>query len=189
MNIRSAEFVKGITGDDEILFDGIAQVAFIGRSNVGKSSTINALTNRKELARSSPLPGKTREINFFLINKDFYLVDLPGYGYAKGSRDERDAIQQLIFWYLTHPDVEQRKVVLIIDAKVGVTDSDLEMLQLLHEYSKSVVVIANKADKLKSSEIKRQFNAIEKAVKFYPVIPFSAEKRTGLNELIKAISS
>ena len=86
MNITSAIFVKGLVGDDEILNDGKDQVAFIGRSNVGKSSVINSLVNKKDLARTSSFPGRTQEINVFLINKDFYLVDLPGYGFAKGSK-------------------------------------------------------------------------------------------------------
>src|SRR5881394_1791063 len=123
MNIKSADFVKGITGDDIILTDNIPQIAFIGRSNVGKSSVINSLANKKAMARSSSSAGRTKEINFFLINKDFYLVDLPGYGFAHGSLDERKNIQQLIYWYLTNPEVEQKKVVLIIDANVGVTQS------------------------------------------------------------------
>ena len=83
MKINSAKFVKGIIGSDDILTDGLPQVAFVGRSNVGKSSVINSLTNHKDLAISSPYPGRTREINLFLINESFYLIDLPGYGYAK----------------------------------------------------------------------------------------------------------
>jgi GTP-binding protein len=186
MNIKSAEFVKGIV-DDEILGNGIPQVAFIGRSNVGKSSVINSLVNRQDLARSSAKPGKTREINLFLINKDFYLVDLPGYGFAEGSLDERQNLKSLIQWYFKHPHIAQRKVVLIIDAKVGMTESDSNMLRLLHQYGKNVVVIANKIDILKKADLKKQIQKIEKDVSFYNVIPYSAEKKIGVQALMAEI--
>jgi GTP-binding protein len=187
-NIKSAEFIKGVTGEDDILFDGVPQVAFIGRSNVGKSSVINSLTNRRELAKSSSTAGRTKEVNFFLVNKDFYLVDLPGYGFAHGSLKERENIQKLIYWYLTHPDVVQKKVVLIVDAKVGVTESDTQMLKLLHEQGKNVIVVANKVDKLKKTESAKQLKAIEHEVSFYSVIPYSAEKKLGVAQLAAEIA-
>src|SRR5579885_2543679 len=115
MNIKSAQFMKGLTQDDEILWDGIPQIVFIGCSNVGKSSVINSLV-KTQLARPSSVPGKTREINFYLINKQFYLADLPGYGYAKASLEERDNLRKLIYWYLLFSDVEHTLIVLIIDA-------------------------------------------------------------------------
>src|SRR3989344_2302589 len=100
MQITSAEFVKGVVGEDEILTDGTPQIAFIGRSNVGKSSVINSLAQKKDLARTSAFPGRTQEINLFLINRSFYLVDLPGYGYAKMSKEKQFELQDLIAWYL-----------------------------------------------------------------------------------------
>jgi GTP-binding protein len=187
MNIKSAQFIKGIVGDDEILGDGIPQVAFLGRSNVGKSSVINVLASQKNLARSSSVPGRTREINFYLINKDFYLVDLPGYGFAHGSRDSRETIQQLIYWYITRPNILQKKVVLIVDANIGITDSDAQMLFTLNEEKKDVIIVANKVDKLKKNDYKKKLLAIEKETGAHPLIPFSAEKKTGINELIKEI--
>ena len=90
MNITSARFIKGVVGPDENLEDGVPQIAFIGRSNVGKSSVINTLANQKGLAKTSSFPGRTQQINLFLINKSFYLVDLPGYGFAKASKDTRN---------------------------------------------------------------------------------------------------
>jgi GTP-binding protein len=187
MKIQSAEFIKGLRGEDEILADGKSQVAFIGRSNVGKSSVINSLVNRRDLARSSSKPGKTVEINFFLINKDFYLVDLPGYGYAKTSLEERDNLRKLIYWYLLYANVDQKKIVLIIDAKVGPTDQDLEILRRLSEAEKNIVIIANKVDKLKSSEKVKQLASIQKLVGQHKVIPYSAEEKIGVGELIKEI--
>lgn len=187
MTIKSAAFVKGITDYDDILADGIPQIAFIGRSNVGKSSVINSLLGRRDLARSSSQAGRTKEINFFLVNNNFYLVDLPGYGFAHGSLAERKNIQKLIYWYITHPDVEQKKVVLIIDAEVGVTESDSQMLGLLHEQDKQIIVVANKIDKVKKTELKNQLKAIEAKIIFYSVLPYSAEKKIGVKELTAEI--
>ncbi len=171
-------------GDDDILEDGIPQVAFIGRSNVGKSSVINSLVNRKDLAKSSSKAGKTKEINLFLINKSFYLVDLPGYGFAQASLEERENLRKLIFWYLLYSSVEHKKVVLIIDAKVGVTENDAEMLRRLDDREKNIIVVANKVDKLKNSEYKKALAAIQVKVGAHTVIPYSAEKKIGIGELL-----
>ena len=188
MKIKSAEFVKGIMGEDEILEDGIPQVAFIGRSNVGKSSVINSIVNRRDLAHSSSTAGRTREVNFFLVNKAFYLVDLPGYGYAKMSLENRDTLRKLIYWYLLYAHVEHRKVVIIIDAKVGVTDYDLEVLRRLDEDGKNVVVVANKVDKIRKSSYVAQMAEIQKAVGAHKVIPYSATGKIGVGELVNEIS-
>src|SRR5437763_545663 len=131
MNITSAKFVKGVVGEDEILDDGIPQIAFIGRSNVGKSSVINTLTNQKGLAKTSSLPGRTQQINLFLISAAgvsglFYFVDLPGYGFAKGSREAQGQIQNLIYWYLLNSHYVQKEVVLIVDAEIGLSKNDFE---------------------------------------------------------------
>lgn len=188
MNIRSAEFIKGIVKADDFLSDGKPQICFIGRSNVGKSSVINALTNKKGLARTSSTPGRTQQINLFLINKSFYLVDLPGYGFADMSRAGQDELQALIRWYLWESDYKQKKVVLIIDAKVGPTVNDLEMLRTLEEYDKEVIIVANKVDKLKSSERIKQLAKIKYAIGDHEMIPCSALKRIGLAELSREIS-
>ncbi|HFC36125.1 MAG TPA: ribosome biogenesis GTP-binding protein YsxC, partial [Candidatus Moranbacteria bacterium] len=120
MQIKTAKFVKGIIGTDEILRDGKQQIAFVGRSNVGKSSVINSLVGIKKLAKSSATPGRTQEINFFLINDKVYFVDLPGYGFAKISKKQREKIRKMIIWYLSYAETKPCKVVLIIDAKVGI---------------------------------------------------------------------
>src|SRR6266516_2479045 len=97
--ITSARFIRGIIGTNDILFDGLPQIAFVRRSNVGKSSVINSLTNRKDLVKVGKKPGKTTEINFFLINERFYFVDLPGYGYARLTPAEREKIRKRMLWY------------------------------------------------------------------------------------------
>jgi GTP-binding protein len=188
MKIKSAEFVKGIMGEDDILTDGIPQVAFIGRSNVGKSSVINSFVNRRDLAHSSSTAGRTREVNFFLVNRAFYLVDLPGYGYAKMSLENRDVLRKLIYWYLLYANVDHRKVVLIVDAKVGVTDYDTEVLRRLDDAGKNVVVVANKVDKVKKSAYAAQLVAIQAAVGAHKVIPYSATEKIGIGELVNEVA-
>lgn len=183
MKITSARFIKGVIGEDETLDDGMPQVAFVGRSNVGKSSVINSLANQKGLAKTSSFPGRTQEINIFLINKSVYLVDLPGYGFAKGSKDTQNRLQQLIFWYLLDSHYEQKKIVLIVDAVVGLTELDAQMLHSLEQRQKNVVVVANKVDKLKNSEYKNKLQNIKDAAGNYKVIAYSAENKIGVGEL------
>jgi GTP-binding protein len=187
MNITSANFIKGVVEEDEILEDGVPQVAFIGRSNVGKSSVINSLANKKDLAKTSSFPGRTQEINIFYINKAFYLVDLPGYGFAKASKSVQEKIQQLIYWYLLGSHYQQKTVVLIIDAVVGPTENDMQMLHSLEQAGKNIVIVANKVDKLKKSDYHKQLKKIKDVVGDYKVIPYSAEKKIGVGELVNQI--
>src|SRR4030042_1255962 len=119
MKIESARFIKGVLGSDSIFDNGIPQVAFIGRSNVGKSSVINSLVNQNDLAKISSFPGRTQKINLFLINNSLYFVDLPGYGYAKVPDKLKNSLMAMISWYFFVSNYEQKKVVLIIDASVG----------------------------------------------------------------------
>ena len=189
MKIISATFVKGVVGTDEIFEDGKPQIVFIGRSNAGKSSVINALVNRKKLALVSSFPGRTQQINIFLINTSFYLVDLPGYGYAKIPKEAREQIQKMIHWYLFKSEYAHKKIVLVIDANVGMTDSDKEMLHSLQAHGKNVVIVANKIDKIKKSVYDEKIQKIKIVGGGYPVIPFSAEKKIGAGELSEEITS
>src|ERR1035437_5992401 len=175
MQINSAEFLKGITGTDVILTDGVPQVAFVGRSNVGKSSLVNSLVNRKELVKTSNRPGKTTEINFFGINgKKFYFVDLPGYGYAKRSPKEKDKIEKLILWYLMYSETTILKVVLILDSKAGLTAFDEEMIRVLREKGYRLIIVANKVDKLNQKETSAQLRTIKELAHEAVVVPYSA---------------
>lgn len=187
MNITSAQFIKGVTDGNEVVDLQFPQVAFIGRSNVGKSSTINVLTKVKGLAKTSSFPGRTRQINVFLINNKFYLIDLPGYGYAKVSKVERKQIEEVIRSYLFNPMISQKKVVLIIDAFVGPTDADLEMLDALLENHKDVIILANKIDKVKKSIRQGVLAKIKETLHDQLVIPFSAEEKTGITEVLTEI--
>lgn len=187
MNITSATFVKGIVGEDSALENKMPQIAFIGRSNVGKSSVINAFVNRKGLAITSSFPGRTQQINLFLVNKKFYLIDLPGYGFAKVSADRRQQIEDLINWYFFDSTYKQKKVVLIVDANVGLTKDDVQMLASLEDANKDVVIVANKVDKIKKTEYQKKIEKIRSMTGNHPLIPFSAEKRFGINELVNTV--
>lgn len=187
MKITSAEFVRGVTNEENMVYDGLPQVAFIGRSNVGKSSVINSITNNKKLARSSATAGRTQEINLFLLNNKFYLVDLPGYGYARGSFEARELITERIHWYLFDSNINQYKVVLIIDGRTGMTDSDHEMYEALAMHHKDIVIVINKIDKLNLSEKQKCLNEVKSIVKNSLIIPYSAEKHTNKDLLIDSI--
>src|SRR3989339_1336005 len=173
MNITSAKFIKGVVGEDQILNDGTPQIAFIGRSNVGKSSVINSLTKQKNLAISSNTPGRTREINVFLINKSIYFVDLPGYGYAKISKEGRNQLRELIHWYFVTSTYHQEKIIFIIDAEVGPTKIDAEMLRILEEQHKNIVIVANKVDKIKPSQYTQKMQIIHDFLGHYTIVPYS----------------
>ena len=186
--IKSAVFVKGAVHDTGLPLEKFPEIAFIGRSNVGKSSVINTLVNRNRLARSSSTPGFTAEANFYLINEEFYLVDLPGYGFARGSHTQRDKIARIIEWYFVSENTNPKKVVLIIDAKVGPTVDDIHFYNFLLENNKDVVIIANKFDKLKQGEIFKSMEVIEKAFEGKKIIKYSAVEKTGVLELFESIS-
>ncbi len=193
---QQAKYLTSATTLSQLPTDQGIEVAFIGRSNVGKSSTINVLTNHKGLARTSSFPGRTQEINIFLINPDasvgtgnsFYLVDLPGYGFARAPIALRESILKLIKLYLVDSNCIQKKIVLIIDASIGATSSDLEMLSILEQGHKEVVVVANKVDRIRPSDRFKELKKIEESFPNYKVIPFSTEKKIGVNELLDEIS-
>lgn len=182
MKIKSAEFLKGITTEDELLRNDIPQVAFIGRSNVGKSSLINTLVGRP-IARSSDTPGKTREINLYEINKSIYFVDLPGYGFARGSLEDRENLKKLIYSYLLFSDINHKRIILIIDALIGLTESDEYFVRRLEEQNKDFVIVANKIDKIKKSEYKTKLDKVRAAAKNHKLILCSTKTRVGMEEI------
>lgn len=181
MNITSATFIKGIVGHDPLLCDGTPQIAFMGRSNVGKSSMINTLLHSKELARTSAFPGRTQQINLFLVNRSFYCLDLPGYGYARASRDLREQLTRLIHGYLSNPACKQAKIVLMIDALIGPSVEDMDMLRHLENQNKHILVVANKIDKVKKSFLQTQQTILQDQIGSQKVIFCSAKTGAGLS--------
>lgn len=193
MKITSTKFIKGLVGDDEILADGVPQIAFVGRSNVGKSSLINTLT-QSSASRTSSFPGRTQEINIFLVKNDlndsFYFVDLPGYGFARSSGLGREKIGELIDSYLFNSIYTQKKVVMIIDATVGMTEKDILMFNELINHEKDFIIVANKIDKLTQSEYHKKITELKKMIgDIYPIIPFSNKTKKGLETLTNEIFS
>lgn len=180
------EFIRGITGTNSILEDSKKQIVFVGRSNVGKSSVINALVGEK-IARSSSTPGKTRELNFFLVNKKKYFVDLPGYGYARISEKHREKIRKHILWYLFESEAPIEKVVLIIDAQVGLRPFDEEVLETLSERFIEGVIVANKSDKLTQKKRYVTETRLREAGVLDHVIWMSARTGKGKQELWKEV--
>jgi GTP-binding protein len=188
-------FVKGVVRIDDLPKDGKPEIAFAGRSNVGKSSLINALTGRTSLARVSVTPGRTRELNFFSLGKDgaLYLVDMPGYGYAKASKSEVKGWTRLINVYLKGRR-ELKRVFLLVDARHGIKPNDQETMKLLDEAAVSYQVVLTKADKPKASELaalqEKVARDLAKHPAAYPVIvTTSARMGSGVDELRAAVAA
>ena len=189
MNTQKAQFLRSAADKKGFYRDGRAAVAFAGRSNVGKSSVINSLLNRKNFARVGASPGKTSQINYFRIDGRLYLVDLPGYGYAKVSKAERDRWGRLMESYFRSEGLI-RLGVQIVDARHKPTADDVTMHDYFAHLGCPVVIVANKLDKLKSREVEPNLALIRETLALRddePVIPFSAEKGTGKERLIAAI--
>lgn len=179
-----AIFARGIRGSDPILHDGKPQIAFVGRSNVGKSSTINAILGAK-LARTSGTPGKTQEINFFTLNDKAHFVDLPGYGYAKIPAAEAEKIRKRILWYLSGGEVKPKLLVLILDARVGLTDKDRDLIFVSREEGHPVLILLNKIDKMTKNERKDALARIAEEFPDVECVPFSATKKENVG-LVRA---
>lgn len=161
------------------------EVAFAGRSNVGKSSLINALMNRKSYARTSQQPGKTQTINFYNINELLYFVDLPGYGYAKVSQDTVKKWGKMIDGYL-HQSKVLRLVFLLVDVRHKPNQNDIQMYEWCVNYGFNPIIIATKSDKIKRSQLQKQIKQIKDALQVVdgtPVIPFSALNKSGRDEI------
>ncbi|NME81840.1 ribosome biogenesis GTP-binding protein YihA/YsxC [Clostridium sp. SM-530-WT-3G] len=186
MRIKQSEFIISAVKRNQYPVDNRAEIAFVGRSNVGKSSIINSITNRKKLAKVSSTPGKTRLVNFFLINNDFYLVDLPGYGYAKVSKAEKDSWGKTIDMYLTGRD-QLKRIVLLVDSRHKPTGDDVMMYEWAKHFGYDVVVVATKSDKLKNSEFKKNEKVIRETLKLADddkLYFFSSLNKKGIENLI-----
>ena len=190
MNLHNAEFIRSSASKKDFIRDGRPQITMAGRSNVGKSSVINRLLDRKNFARVGNAPGKTSQVNYFLIDKKVYFVDLPGYGYARVSHAEKARWARLMEDYFA--DGQITVGLLIVDARHKPTADDQTMTQWFHETGCPFIVVANKLDKLKKSEIEGNLQRIRETLELAEdevLIPFSAEKGTGKQELLTTLFS
>lgn len=190
MKITQAEFIISAVGEDQLPTDALPEIALAGRSNVGKSSLINKMINRKNLARTSSVPGKTQQMNYYRINEQLYFVDLPGYGYAKVSKAQRERWGQMIERYLLGR--EHLKLVLhIIDLRHPPTADDLMMFEWLQHFGIPLVVVATKADKLPKTHIPRHLKTVRQDLdlkgKDIPLVTFSSDTGLGRDELWQII--
>ena len=191
MIIKQAELetVCGITS--KLPENAFPEVAFAGKSNVGKSSLINGLLNRKSLARTSSQPGKTQTVNFYKVNGDLYLVDLPGYGYAKVSNEIKAKWGRMIENYL-HGSKQLKAVFLLVDIRHEPSANDKDMYQWIVAQGYEPVIIATKLDKIKRSQVQKQIKTLKEGLKLLPgtqLIPFSAETKQGRDEIWDVICS
>ena len=191
MEIKKAEFTLSAPMESMCPKDNKPEYAFIGRSNVGKSSLINMLTNNKKLAKTSATPGKTLLINHFIINNEWYLVDLPGYGFAKRSKKEVAKLEQMISGYILQRE-QLVNVFLLVDIRLEPQKIDLEFIQWLGDSSVPFAIVFTKADKLSASKATQQVEAYKKVLletweELPPIFVTSAEKRQGRDDLLDYI--
>jgi GTP-binding protein len=188
MKITSAEFIKSATAPSHFPPPSFPEIAFAGRSNVGKSTLINALTNRKKLAATSSTPGKTRLINFFILNRKLYLVDLPGYGFARVSLEVRKEWGPMVETYLKNrPNL--RLVIVLLDSRRTPSEGDLQLIKWLKATGNDYVTVVTKADKLSRNELQKQASVIRKTLgaEGRELIFFSAKTGDGKDALWREI--
>ncbi len=189
MEIKQSEFIISAVKPNQYPTDNMVEYAFVGRSNVGKSSLINTLTNRRKLVKVSGTPGKTRLINFFLINNSFYFVDLPGYGYAKVSKTEQAKWGKMMEDYLIRRP-QLQKVALLVDCRRKPTKDDLLMYGWIKHFGYEVVIVATKKDKLNRAELVKNNKIIRETLELEAdeeIINISSLKKVGVKELLESM--
>lgn len=191
INFNNVEFVTSVAQPNKFIHDVKPSIVFSGKSNVGKSSVINKLLNRKNFARVSSVPGKTIHVNYFLVDKKMYLIDLPGYGYAKVSQSEKERWNRLMESFFS--DLNRFDLgVLILDSRHKPTKDDMQMKEWFDYSGKPYIILLNKCDKLNKTETRENPIMIKECLNLNDVVPcilFSAEKGIGKTELISTISS
>jgi len=188
MTIKNAKFLTSIIDKNKLEQLSLPQFAFVGRSNVGKSSLLNALCERKSLAKTSSTPGRTRLINIFEINNSFYFVDLPGYGFAKASKTEQAKWQGLIEEYLTNSQ-NLKLVFVLVDSRHSPTEKDIQMLEFLYAYQIPFKIIATKIDKLTKTELQKNKKLISSdlGVGVDDIVFVSSEKKQNISQILDLI--
>ena len=185
MKIKDIRLVKTVFHPKEIIMDDREKIVFMGRSNVGKSSLINALLKRKNLARTSSKPGKTISINYYLINEKAYFVDLPGYGFARISKPDRKRVRVLISKFFDHLE-QVELILLLIDARHGFMESDIEILEKIIDKNYKILTVLTKSDKITTSQLKNQIHNLQKQFDL-SAIPFSIKSIRDKENILKYI--
>ncbi|BAM47125.1 MAG: YihA family ribosome biogenesis GTP-binding protein [Amphibacillus sp.] len=191
MKVTQSEFTISAVSPNQYPTENLPEIALAGRSNVGKSSFINKMINRKALARTSSKPGKTQTLNYYLINEFFYFVDVPGYGYAKVSKTEREAWGKMMETYFSERE-PLRATILVVDIRHKPTNDDVMMYDFLKHYDIPVIIIATKLDKIKKGQVNKQVKLIKETLSIEPgdqVIPFSSETAQGKEAAWNAIQA
>nr|MDD3719843.1 ribosome biogenesis GTP-binding protein YihA/YsxC [Candidatus Gracilibacteria bacterium] len=190
MKITEVKFIKSISiKSEEVLFEqSKPEIVFVGRSNVGKSSLMNAIFGTKDLVKTSSVPGKTRTANLFLLNKKYYFTDLPGYGFAKLGQDLKKDLDSLISWYIEERKNSIKCVVILLDTKIGPQETDIDMYNYLHELGLPMVFVLTKTDRLGNNDIKKSVLFTEGKFFGQKIFPVSSAKNIGIRELFNFLS-
>ena len=190
MKINKSEFIKSVYSSQDFLSDKKPHFAFVGRSNVGKSSLINSITNRKNLAKTSSTPGKTRAVNYFNINDELFFVDLPGYGYHKASKSAQKQWAPLIEEYLLEND-NMKALFVLLDIRHKPTNLDKQMIDFLYKCNITFYILATKSDKISKSQINKHLNMISSdlGVGSGNIIVTSSKSKTGLDKIYEKIEA
>ncbi len=188
MKIKYAEFIKSAFDKSQFIFDDLPQIAFSGRSNCGKSTLINTLLNRKKLVKTSSKPGFTKSVNYFLINKIFYLVDLPGFGFAKASKKMQLDWDKLITDFFRESN-KLRGVVHLVDIRRLLTDKDEVLIEFLEYFGIPFLIVLTKSDKLSNNNIKKSLDILNKKWRIENPIVVSSLKKKGISELWEEIET
>jgi len=190
MKLSDVKFYKSVGLEtSEIMFDAKNEVVFVGRSNVGKSSIMNALFEKKDLVKTSARPGKTKLANIFTVANKYYMTDLPGYGFAKLGKNLKEQLDGLISWYLEERTTHLKKVVILIDSKLGAQQTDLDMYKYILELELPVTIVLSKIDKIGKNELNKSLSHAREMFFWQEIIPVSSTKKLWINELTKSIKA
>lgn len=184
MRFINAKFIKSASKKEEFIIDELPQIAIVGRSNVGKSSLINLLTNNSKMAKTSSTPGRTRLVNYFNINNQFYLVDLPGYGFAKASKETTNTWDAVMNDYFVNNE-KLKLVMVLLDCRHKPTELDKQMINYLADNEIRTIIVLTKSDKINRSELNNAINNISKEMRYNKdlIVPTSASKKLGVEKI------
>ncbi len=184
MKLKEVKFVKSVDiNSKEVFFDEKHEIIFLGRSNVGKSSLMNAIFEKKDLVKTSSMPGKTRTANLFLLNNKYYFTDLPGYGFAKMWKEKKQDLDNLINWYIEERRDYIKSAVILIDSKLGPQESDIEMYRHLLDLEMDITIVVTKIDKLNNNDIKKVNFLSQEAFFWQPINLLSAKSMVWIKEI------